>query len=209
MQTTIVFLLGGGGHAKVLLDVIASMQAVGSEISIGGFYDDNINANLVEVPYCGILRNAGAGAFLPESTRNCYVLAIGNNKNRFSLGESMSLPWVSIFHSSAVISSASSIGAGTAVMPLAVINAESKIGKHVIINTGAIIEHDCQVSDYAHISPRATLCGGVSVGVGTQVGAGAVVLPGVSIGAWCMIGAGAVVTRNVADQATVKGIPAR
>ena len=198
-----------GGHAKVVLDVIFTMQNSNSGISLGGFFDDQLSARINGLVRIGSMKDAECTEEYRHRQAYHFVIAIGNNKIRHSLGESMQLHWLTVIHSSAVVSISSNIGKGTAIMPTAVINAEARIGKHVIINTGAIVEHDCQVSDYAHISPRATLCGGVSVGIGTQVGAGAVVLPGVSIGDWCMIGAGAVVTRNVADSTTVKGIPAR
>ena len=44
---------------------------------------------------------------------------------------------------------------------------------------------------------------------GASIGAGSVVVSGVTIGRWAMVGAGSVVTRDVPDQALVKGNPAR
>jgi UDP-2-acetamido-3-amino-2,3-dideoxy-glucuronate N-acetyltransferase len=44
---------------------------------------------------------------------------------------------------------------------------------------------------------------------GASIGAGSVVISGVTIGRWAMVGAGSVVTRDVPDQALVKGNPAR
>jgi acetyltransferase-like isoleucine patch superfamily enzyme len=44
---------------------------------------------------------------------------------------------------------------------------------------------------------------------GASIGAGSIVIPGVTIGRWAMVGAGSVVTRDVPDQALVKGNPAR
>ncbi len=44
---------------------------------------------------------------------------------------------------------------------------------------------------------------------GAAIGAGAVILPGITIGAHATIGAGSVVTKNVADNETVIGNPAR
>ena len=51
--------------------------------------------------------------------------------------------------------------------------------------------------------------GGGSVVTLTHIGAGAVVLPGIRIGARVRVGAGAVVTKDVVDDATVVGVPAR
>ena len=44
---------------------------------------------------------------------------------------------------------------------------------------------------------------------GASIGAGSVIILGVTIGRWAMVGAGSLVTRDVPDQALVKGSPAR
>ncbi len=49
----------------------------------------------------------------------------------------------------------------------------------------------------------------VSIGQNVWIGGGAIILPGVAIGDDAMIGAGAVVTRDVPQDATVVGNPAR
>jgi acetyltransferase-like isoleucine patch superfamily enzyme len=53
------------------------------------------------------------------------------------------------------------------------------------------------------------LCGNVIIGKGSFVGAGAVIRQGITIGKNAVIGAGAVVVKDVADNTTVLGIPAR
>jgi len=49
----------------------------------------------------------------------------------------------------------------------------------------------------------------VSIGDDCWIGGNAVILPGVSIGDRCIVGAGAVVTRDVPDDSTVVGNPAK
>jgi UDP-2-acetamido-3-amino-2,3-dideoxy-glucuronate N-acetyltransferase len=44
---------------------------------------------------------------------------------------------------------------------------------------------------------------------GASIGAGSIIVLGVTIGRWAMVGAGSLVTRDVPDQALVKGNPAR
>jgi acetyltransferase-like isoleucine patch superfamily enzyme len=44
---------------------------------------------------------------------------------------------------------------------------------------------------------------------GASIGAGSLIVSGITIGRWAMVGAGSVVTRDVPDQALVKGNPAR
>jgi acetyltransferase-like isoleucine patch superfamily enzyme len=59
------------------------------------------------------------------------------------------------------------------------------------------------------VAPHATVAGGVEIGECTWIGAGAVVKQYIKIGANCMIGAGAVVVKDVPDNTTVAGVPAR
>ena len=44
---------------------------------------------------------------------------------------------------------------------------------------------------------------------GASIGAGSIIVLGITIGRWAMAGAGSLVTRDVPDQALVKGSPAR
>ena len=89
------------------------------------------------------------------------------------------------------------------------INSSAKIGKHCIINTGAIIEHDNIIEDYVHISPNATLGGTVKIGESTHVGIGSIVKNNITICKNCTIGAGAVVVKNILEEGTYVGVPAR
>jgi len=57
--------------------------------------------------------------------------------------------------------------------------------------------------------PNTSICCGVIVGEGTYIGASSVVIPGVKIGKWCIIGAGSVIIKDIPDNSTVVGNPAR
>ncbi len=60
------------------------------------------------------------------------------------------------------------------------------------------------------ILPRgAVLCGNVFVGENSFIGAQSIVKEGVNIGKNVIVGAGAVVVKNVPDNTTVLGNPAR
>jgi acetyltransferase-like isoleucine patch superfamily enzyme len=50
---------------------------------------------------------------------------------------------------------------------------------------------------------------GTRVGPGASIGSGATILPGIRIGRRALVAAGAVVAHDVADGATVSGVPAR
>ncbi|MGZ9197173.1 MAG: DapH/DapD/GlmU-related protein, partial [Candidatus Deferrimicrobiaceae bacterium] len=71
------------------------------------------------------------------------------------------------------------------------------------------VDHDCAIGDFVHICPGAHLGGAVVVEEGTFLGVGSSVVPGIRIGRWSVIGAGAVVTKDIPDNCTAVGVPAR
>ena len=192
-----MYLYGASGHAKVIIDILRSQG-----ISISGLFDDN--PNLKELQGIQVL-----GSYQGQLLEVPLLISIGKNEIRKKIAQQLQTKFGIALHTSAIVSSSASIGAGTVVMQGTILQADVCIGEHVIINTRASIDHDCEIASFAHISPGAVLSGNVKVGEGTHLGAGAVVIPGVQIGKWCKIGAGAVVIRDMPDGVTAVGNPAR
>ncbi|MCF8714883.1 acetyltransferase [Joostella atrarenae] len=190
---------GASGHAKVILDIVkTSTNYIVDEI-----YDDFSKLDFVSgIP----VKNE-----LTSCINRQIIIAIGDNATRMEVVKKLgaNFSYITVAHSSSVISSESKIDKGTCVMVNAVINASSSIGKHCIINSGSLVEHDCVVEDFVHISPNATITGGVKIGQGTHIGAGAVVIPNVKIGKWVTVGAGAVIIKDIPDYAVVVGNPGK
>ncbi len=197
MATTKVLLQGGGGHAKVVLDVLLS-----EGIIVPALVDAKFTGDVFGVPRMK--------EYDPTFERDAFVIvAIGDNAIRKQVAEVTKHRFTNAIHRSAIISSSVTMGSGNMILHGAIVQAQSMIGNHVIINTGAQIDHDCVVEDYAHIAPRVVLCGNVSVGEGALIGAGATVIPGKKIGKWATVGAGAVVVTDIPDFAVAVGNPAR
>ncbi|MEW8965299.1 acetyltransferase [Staphylococcus arlettae] len=199
-----IILVGNGGHAKVVKDIILS----NGEFEIAGYLDSKVVKYYEKDGYF----YDKVEHFYKYKNDYYFVIAIGNNEVREKIVASFDLDsksFPSLIHSSAVVSDSAKVGNGTVVMPNVTINADSNIGLHTIINTGTIIEHDNTIKDYVHISPNAVLAGGVSVESKVHVAIGAKILPQILIGLNSVVGAGATVTKNVPKNCTVLGTPAR
>lgn len=204
-------ILGGGGHARVLIDSLRAGEAavpcavLDADSSLWG-------RDVLGVPI------RGGDDLLPrlmhEGVRHFVVGVggVGDNAPRrrlFEQGVACGLTPLTVYHPSAICSRWARVGAGSVLYPAAVVNAGAVVGCNVIINTGAIVEHDCVIGDHAHLATGARLASTVHVGLGAHIGAGAIVRQCIAIGEGAVVGAGAVVIRDVAPGAVVVGVPAR
>jgi len=84
-----------------------------------------------------------------------------------------------------------------------------RIGNHLTCRLGSIISHEVTIEDFVYISPGVTVCGNARLKDGCDIGAGATILPKRTIGKNTIVGAGAVVTKDMPDNVTAAGVPAR
>lgn len=204
-----VVIIGAGGHAKVIADIIQKSGDI-----VYGFLDDNIEKGTIIAndEKLKVIGDLNARFSLPVTHSDLeFIIAIGDNKRRKEIAETMvkNIRYYTAIHPLAIIGLDVKVEPGTVIMANACINASSKIGKHCIINTGAIIEHDNVIKDYVHISPNATLCGTVTVGELTHIGASATVKNNITITDNCTIGAVAVVVKKIEEEGTYVGVPAK
>ncbi len=200
-----VVIIGAGGHAKVIADMI---EKSGDEIV--GFLDDNKKKGttiIKEYKVLGDFNNRFPLAIANSDYE--FIIAIGDNKKREEISHSPNLKFYTAIHPSAQIGLDVEIKEGTVIMANACINSSAKIGKHCIINTGAIIEHDNIIEDFVHISPNVALGGTVKIGKNTHVGIGSIIKNNITICENCKIGAGAVVVKDIKEEGTYVGVPAK
>jgi len=204
-------ILGGGGHARVVIDALRASRAG----VVHGVLDSDRTlwgTKLLDVPILGgdellpRLAHEGVTHFIVG------LGGVGDNEPRrrlFEFGLKHRLIPLTISHPSAVCSPAARVGAGSVLFPTAVVNAGAVLGVNVIVNTGAIVEHDCRVGDHAHVATGAQLASTVRVGASAHIGVGATVRQCLSVGEGAVVGAGAVVVDDVAPRTVVVGVPAR
>jgi sugar O-acyltransferase (sialic acid O-acetyltransferase NeuD family) len=204
-----IVILGAGGHGQVVADILWAMRRDGFDIDVIAFLDDDpalVGRTILDVPVLGPIADL---ASLPHDG---VVVAIGDNRVRqriFLKLQEQGEHFMMAKHPSAVVGVHALVGTGTVIAANAVVNTGSVIGQNVIVNTACIVDHHSHVGNHAHIGPGAHLGGEVRVDEGALVGIGAIILPQRHVGHWSTVGAGAVVVKNVGDQVTVTGNPAR
>lgn len=204
--------IGSGGHAKVLLDILLMKK---TEIIVHGILDANSDRHGKSLYGIPIIGNDSWLVTAKKYNVSHFVVGLGsvgdsNLRERiYQLGITHQLTPLSIIHPSAIIAHHVELGTGVQIMANAVINTNTRIMDNVIINTGSIIEHDCVIGSHAHIATGAQLAGGVHIGQGTHVGAGATIRQSITVGDYAIIGLGAGVVNDIQSHTTVVGLPAK
>lgn len=193
-----IVIIGGGGHASVLVDMLRAQSreivAIVSPVCLSKrtvftgiphlFNDNDVFTfspqKVLLVNGIGVLPGSGLKRKL-----NQYYLSHGYQ-------------FETVVAETAEVSPYANVLTGAQIFPGAIVQAGVQIGSHSIVNTGVIIEHDCDIGEYNHIAPRATLCGQVKSAEDVFVGSGAVVIQGIVLERDVVVGAGSTVTKSLA-----------
>lgn len=197
-----ILIIGGGGHASVLVDVLLQQKRdilgiFAPEFSgrrrvfegIPCFSDDD---EILQFGSDEVLLVNGIGGTPYSSLREAVDTKFRSLGFRFE----------AVIDCTARVSDHSLLCGGVQVLANSTVQTGATVGRATIINTGALVEHDTFIGEHVHIAPGAVLAGGVSVGNHTFIGANAVVIEGVNIGSHAVIGAGATVVDNVESSST-------
>ncbi|MHA0962735.1 acetyltransferase [Enterobacter cancerogenus] len=197
MNNKPVVLIGGGGHASVLLDIlhsnkrdviaVVSPQDVSERLIFTGTKILHSDDDIFQYSSEDIELVNGIGLIPRSSLR----------KNVSEFYVSHGYRFANVIAPDALISTHAILTDGVQILSGAIVNAGTTIGCHSIINTRAVIEHDCHLGDYSFIGPGAVLCGQVNTGESVFVGAGSTIVPGMKLGSNSIVGAGAVLVQSL------------
>ncbi|MBF0311451.1 MAG: acetyltransferase [Magnetococcales bacterium] len=201
--------LGGGGHARVLRDLV---RALGWENRLLGILDRN-----PAVGESGAWPVLGGDEYLDELNPQTVQLVngVGNTWSStarqavFAAARGKGFRFLTLVHPSAIVAPDVILGEGAQIMAGAVLQTGCRMGENAIVNTRAVLDHDTRLGAHGQVAPGAVLCGGVQTGDRVHVGAGATVIQSVRLGHDVVVGAGALVLRDVPDGQRVAGVPAK
>jgi len=205
MPKQIRYLIGGGGHGRVLLDTILA-----SNQNMTGIIDSNLKLGTVifGIPV------VGNDSFLIDSinaSTDVLINGLGSTGNlelhrkMFEDLTQRGFTFNGATHPSANVGRNCDIDKTSQIMAGVTVQNDVKIGKNVILNTRSSVDHDVVIGDHSVVSPGAIICGNVKIGSSVFIGAGAVIIQGIKIGNNCTIGAGTVVRHDVKGAMTSLG----
>jgi sugar O-acyltransferase (sialic acid O-acetyltransferase NeuD family) len=205
-----IVIIGAGGFAREVAWLIEDINSKDNLWNLIGYIDENVNNKGIDLNGYYVL-----GGFKDLTVRDneiYYVCAVGDTLSRKELSikaESIGLKPAILIHPSVMMSKHVVIGDGTIICCSNIITVNVQIGKHVIINLDCTIGHDAVIKDYVTILPSVNVSGAVILSEGSNIGTGSAIIQGKRIGENSIIGAGSVVVKDIPENCTAVGVPAK
>lgn len=208
-----LILTGAGGCMRELLWQIEELNKQQEIWEVVGYVDISDQYGTVHVgnndyPYLG------TDDYLLGLTENTDVIICAGSSSlrRKIAGKLMANPYLqfpNLILGNTCVCDDLKLGKGNIISMDCRISTNVTMGDFVFLNIGVVICHDGILGDYVTMSPDAGLAGNVTVGTGSQLGMGCRVIQGINIGSEVITGAGSVVVRDLPDNCTAVGVPAK
>ena len=196
-----VILFGSGGYSDNIRIILKGQR------KIAGYLDENRTGM-----YHGVKIFGSKVEDVPDFQKYCYFVCIGDIESRKRIFESLhekGLEIINVVSKQAYVSEDVKMGVGNYIAPGVKIMADVKIGDDNYIGTSAIVEHGSRIGSHCRITSNATLNGETIVRDEVFFGSGAICNGCLEIGRRSVVGSGSVVLKDVTEDVTVVGVPAK
>ena len=212
-----IYIVGAGGFGREIAWLVERINEVAvsngkiAPWELKGFLDDDksiYGKELDGYEICGgheVIENYGADVWC--------VMAVGSAKGRKRgigrLKPFSHIHFATLVDPSVEMSRSVKIGEGCMICAGNIVTVDVNIGSHVIINLDCTIGHDAIISDYVTLYPSVNVSGCVNIGECSEIGTGSAIIQGINIGTGVIVGANSTIIRDVDDEVTVVGSPAK
>ena len=193
-----IILLGGGGHASVLLEILEHYQHKIIGFTAPEFCEIKNRSDILYLGPDAIIEQYSPKEILLINAMGSTTLASNQKRaDNFLKFKQRGYYFKKLIHPSAIIAKNAVIQEGAQIMAAAVIQPNVVIGQNVIINTRSSIDHDCHIGDHVHVAPGVVMSGNVEISQGSFIGVGSVLIQGVQVSENSFIRAGSRVLKDV------------
>ena len=204
-----LIILGAGGFGREIYNLAKKCAGYGSGYEIKGFIDDDLNALDEFEGYPPIIGTIKDYHVLKDDV---FVNSLGDVQTKKKCITSIldkGGAFINLIHPLAIVSKNVTLGKGCIVDPFVSIGADTVIGDYILIQNGAVVGHDVTIGNWSRIDCYVVLVGGVTIGSEVCVHTGAIINQKVTIEKGARVGALSFVIRDVKENTTVFGNPAK
>lgn len=206
-----LIIIGAGGFGREVAWLVERINAKKQMWNLLGFADDAKERQGMILNSYPVLGGCECLSNYPNVNVVCAVGAAQIRRSIISRieAEFPDVKYATLIDPSVECSDAVSIGNGTIVCAQTVMTVNITIGKHVILNLDCTIGHDVVLNDFVTVYPSVNVSGNVVVDSCVELGTGTQIIQGKRIGQNSIVGAGSVVVKDIPENCTAVGCPAR
>jgi len=201
-----ILIIGAGGLGKEIADLIRDI----GDYEIVGFIDDDINKKGTAVNNIPVLDSL-EHLYKYKSVENA-VIAIADPKIKDRIYEKikdMGFKFPNLVHPTVVMGSNVSMGKGNIICVNSFVSVQVKLHDFVTVNPQCGIGHDCEIHSFSTLYWNVSIGGSIIINRKCELGAKSCVIQGLHLAENVILGAGAVVVRNICEEGTYVGVPAK
>lgn len=204
-------IIGASGFGREVAWLVERINQNDPTWNLLGFIDDNELLKGTEINGYKVLGTTKEIDGLPNAF---FVCAIGASKTRETIIKRIQkvnpdIHFATLIDPSVEMSAYVNIEEGTIICAHTILTVNISIGKHVIINLDCTIGHDAILEDFVTLYPSVNVSGATQIGSCSELGTGMQIIQGKRIGSNSIVGAGAVVIKDIPDNCTAVGSPAK
>lgn len=204
-----LIIIGARGAGREARDVAKASRGYGTEWIIKGFLDDKKDALDGFKGFEPIL--ASVEDYMPQEN-DVFICPLGNPeyKKKYSgIITAKGGKFLNLIPPSCELNENIKMGQGVIINNFSAVSAGAEIGDMVTIQSHVIVGHDAKIGACCQVSSFSFIGGYAVLGECVTVSPGSVIIDRVNVGDHSIIGAGSVVIKNVKENTTVFGNPAR
>lgn len=204
-------IIGAGDFGREVSSIVERINEKEPTWNLLGFIDDNKDIIGQNVDGYDVV---GDSEWMLDHPGKIYaVCSLGESKirekviNKFI--DKPNIEFATIIDPAAILMRNAAVGEGSIVAAGTVLAINAEIGIHSIINLNCTIGHDTITGNFFTAHPGTNISGKVVIGDGSYFGTGSKIIQGVHISGHCIFGAGAVAVKDIDEEGTYVGAPAR
>lgn len=199
-----IVIVGASGFAREIAWLIDRINSVAPYWNFLGYIDNYISDGNV----------IGDDAYLCNYSKELHVaIAIADTTLRYRLATFFSrnrmLRFPNLIDPDVIMSESVLAGKGNIICAGSILTIGIKIGDFCIINLDCTIGHEAIIEDFVTVNPSVNISGNVKLAKGVSLGTGSQILQGRCVGMNTIIGAGSVVLKDIPNDCTAVGVPAK